>query len=83
MGLVRTSESDELFPLWPENLLPVQVFECLNTQWQIGPGSMLIGLYYEAIPVVMGLMQVADEARPDVFKALRHMERAAIDLVNG
>ena len=37
--------------LYPENILPMQVFFAMQTQWRIGMGGAT-GLDYTALPVV-------------------------------
>lgn len=64
--------------LWPDNLIPVNVFIAMATQWRVGPGGPY-GLDYNTLPAVMDMLGVPAEERADVFDAIREMEDAALE----
>lgn len=64
--------------VWPDNWETVQVFISLNTQWRMG-FSGPTGLDYTAIEPVLRLVAIPTERWPELFLAIRIMERAAID----
>ena len=53
------------------------MFAALGTQWNVGPAGA-VGLRYEVLPAIWGLCGVPRADRPDVFAALRIMEREAL-----
>lgn len=63
---------------WPENEQTIKAFIGMGTQWNVGL-SGVIGLRYEALPIVMRLIGVPSAERGNVFAGLRIMERAAIE----
>lgn len=48
------------------------------TQWNVVAGGV-VGLRYEALPVVFDSVGVPPDDRPDVFDGLRIMEDAALE----
>jgi hypothetical protein len=70
--------NDWTVELWPDNLIPANVFISMGTQWRVGPGGVY-GLDYNALPVVMDLLAVPATERADVFDAIRTMEDAALE----
>lgn len=66
--------------MWPENWLPVEVFMGMGTQWCVGLQG-LIGLRYEALPVVMHTVGVPAEQQPAVHEAVMDMEQEFLRLV--
>lgn len=63
--------------LWPDNVVPVNVFTAMSTQWLSGPAG-LIGLNYASLGEVWRRLKVPPDKRDDVFDDLRVMERTAI-----
>lgn len=63
--------------VWPENELPLEVFDALSTQWRIGFNGAT-GLDYSAIPLVMEELRVPKKKRKQVFSDIRIMESAAL-----
>lgn len=63
--------------VWPDNWQTVEVFDALSTQWQGGFGG-ISGLRYEALPVVMRLLGVAQADRRDVFEGIRILEQETL-----
>ncbi|MCM8599909.1 MAG: DUF1799 domain-containing protein [Candidatus Accumulibacter sp.] len=62
------------FGVWKENVLPLEVFLALQTQWAVGGMGGVIGLRYEALPAVLDLLQIKKRRRRDLFAALRVLE---------
>lgn len=56
------------------------VFASAVTQWQVSPVG-LIGLRYEALPVLMEAAGVPPEHRPALMDDLRDMEAEALKLL--
>jgi hypothetical protein len=63
--------------VWPDNLVTVNAFIAMLTQWRVGMQGA-IGLDYGVIPVVLELTQTPAAAWPEVFEGLRVMEEAAL-----
>lgn len=53
----------------------------MMSQWNVGVNGV-IGLRYEALPLMFELHGLAGEQRREVFDGLRVMERAAITEIN-
>lgn len=60
----------------------VEVFADMLSQWNVGPGGV-IGLRYEALPVVLDLRGIPPAERADAVAGLRVMERAALEHFRG
>lgn len=58
---------------WPDNWPVLQVFDALKTQWNVTQGGV-IGLRYEAIPVVFSEFGVTSKRRAAMMQSLRIME---------
>ena len=58
------------------------VFSRLTTQINVGPMGGVLGLRYEAIPVVLRLLAVPREEWPDLFERIRVMESEAMQIWN-
>uniref|UniRef100_UPI003EB71BD2 DUF1799 domain-containing protein n=1 Tax=Alcaligenes xylosoxydans xylosoxydans TaxID=85698 RepID=UPI003EB71BD2 len=67
--------------LWPENVLPKDVFEAMGSQWRIGFAGPT-GLDYGALAGVMRILRVPEDDEIDVFDAVRVMEGAALRMMN-
>lgn len=78
MGINEPEETD----CWPDNWLPLQVFEALGTQWNIGMNGV-IGLRYEAIPVVLAEFGIRKKQRAAMMESLRIMENEALQVLRG
>ncbi len=64
--------------VWPDNLIAVNVFIAMSTQWRTGYAGPT-GLDYAALPAVLRLTGVPAAERAGVFDALRAMEDAALE----
>lgn len=78
-ALVGDDQDDEI-ELWLENATTVQVFGALSSQWSVGMAG-LIGLRYEAIPIVLRLLGVPRSEWGVIFEGLRAMECATLEQV--
>lgn len=67
----------EAVGVWPDNLLAVNVFIAMGTQWRISANGAT-GLDYNALPVVMKMVGIPARDRPAVFEDVRVMEDAAL-----
>lgn len=67
--------------IWPENLLTVNVFIGMSTQWRAAMGGP-IGLDYTALPAVMRLMNVPRAQWRETFEGLRVMEAEAMHVMS-
>ncbi len=68
--------------IWPENWAAVEVFSRMTTQLIVGGMGGVIGLRYEALPLMLRVCGVkrADEA--DVVAGVQVMEREMVQLLN-
>lgn len=82
-GLVADKELGENeCECYPDNWLPLQVFQAMARQWTVASHGAVIGMRYEALPAVLDLMPVPRKRRSDVFWALREMEVEALAVFN-
>lgn len=75
------SGEPETVEVWSENYQIKQVFSAMISQWNVGMNGV-IGLRYEALPLVLELHGIEAEQRREVFDGLRVMERAAVEEIN-
>ncbi|MHB0925885.1 MAG: DUF1799 domain-containing protein [Gallionellaceae bacterium] len=75
------SGEPETVEVWSENYQIKQVFSAMLSQWNVGMNGV-IGLRYEALPLVLELHGIEAEQRREVFDGLRVMERAAVEEIN-
>lgn len=61
--------------------MPLQVMRRMLTQLTTSFSGAVLGLRYEALPVVLDMMQVPASDRPDTFDALQLMERHMVNLL--
>ena len=64
--------------VWPDNILIVNTFIAMCSQWRHG-FSGPTGLDYGALPVVLRLNGVPRPEWPEVFDGIRTMEDAALE----
>lgn len=64
--------------VYPDHWMPMQVAQAMGTQWNMAPNGRVIGFRYEALPVVMQLLEVPRIDRPQVFETLRALESAMV-----
>ncbi len=83
MGLKLENAPDKDFEVWPENWLPISVFNSLNTQWRIAPNGRRYGLDYAAIQATLQLMRVPQIEWAELFQALRSMEAEFLEAISG
>ncbi|MEN9671433.1 MAG: hypothetical protein RL018_1710 [Pseudomonadota bacterium] len=73
------------FEVLPENLMAVQVFLAMQTNWRVIAGMAGIvwqGLDYSALPAVFQLMAIPKKQHPALFQDLRLMEAEAVPILN-
>lgn len=63
--------------IWPDNLVAVNVFISMTTQWR-SAGYGATGLDYNVLPTVLSIKQVDKDEWEDVFESIRIMEEAAL-----
>jgi len=66
--------------IWPDNIIAVNVFVAMSTQWRTGV-SGATGLDYGVLPHVMRLVGVGVKDRAAVFDEIRLMEDAALEMM--
>lgn len=71
-------EATRTVEVWPDNVLAIEVFSALRTQWRVGGMGSATGLDYAALPVVMRLMKVPEEEQIDLFEDVQIMEVEAL-----
>ena len=71
---------DEL-EVYPDHWVPLQVVQAMGTQWNIGPTGRAVGLRYEALPVVLQLLQVPRADRSEVFMLVQVLESELLSIV--
>lgn len=59
----------------------MRVFADMMSQWNVGTGGV-IGLRYEALPLVLEIHGIRRKRQRDIFDGLRVMERAAVQEMN-
>lgn len=67
--------------VWPENWPVMEVAVRMSSQLNVGMNGV-IGLRYEALPVVLDLLQVPAADRLDVFDGLRVVEAEIVRLIS-
>ena len=66
IGQLTASVGGDVAELWEENVPTVQIFDDMLTQWNVGPRG-IVGLRYEALPVVIRMRNVPVANRAEVF----------------
>ena len=67
--------------LWPENWAAFQVFRRMLTQLNVGGMGGVIGLRYEALPMVMRVCRVPRADLAEVMDCIQIMERHMVQLI--
>lgn len=73
-------DTDIDFGVWEENADTVVMFMRLQTQWNIVPGGVFLGLNYQAAEVLFRIHKVNDRAA--MMNDLQLMEIAALNVLN-
>ncbi|MFC3331722.1 DUF1799 domain-containing protein [Paenalcaligenes hominis] len=76
-GLTLDDFEQEVVEIWPENLLPMQVFQAMGTQWRMGFNGP-VGLDYNVLPMMIKQLGVPKKERKRVLGDVMVMERAAL-----
>jgi hypothetical protein len=79
LTLEEATENETVY-VWPDNLLAVNTFTAMSTQWRVGAMGAT-GLDYNALPTVMKMIGVPVKNRSEVFEDVRTMEDAALQLM--
>lgn len=77
---LEEATENQVVEVWPDNLVAVNTFVAMGTQWRTGVAGAT-GLDYNALPMVMRMVGVPVADRPDVFEDVRTMEDAALSLM--
>ena len=78
----RERPEPEKLEIWPECVSVIRVFRAMFTQVSVGAAGGVIGLRYEALPVVLRLTGIPRAEQADVFEGLRIMETEALEIWN-
>lgn len=70
----------EHFEVYPDNWLAVRTFAICSTQWQVN-FDKFVGLRYEGVKAALDMVGVRRSSY--VFEQVRHMERIALEVLNG
>lgn len=77
-GFEREGGDDGSVEIWPETAHAAPVFADLLTQWNVAGMGGLIGLRYEALPMIFDLHGIPASDRRDLLADIRVMEAAVI-----
>lgn len=81
LGLKPEDFADDAgIEVWPCCWASVLVFERMATQWNVGPGG-LVGLRYEALPVVLDMSSIPLADRPRIFSDVQTMEHEVMTML--
>lgn len=77
---IEEATENQVVEVWPDNILAVNTFIAMSTQWRVGAMGAT-GLDYNAMPVVMRMIGIPPASRASVFEDVRTMEDAALILI--
>ncbi|MFG6068476.1 DUF1799 domain-containing protein [Stenotrophomonas indicatrix] len=63
--------------LWPECVLPIEIFSRVSTQWRVGAGGP-IGLDYNVVYQELQREALMPDKHDEVMAGIRIIERAAL-----
>ena len=66
-------------PLWDCNVVVMQVYAAMQTQWRVGMGGAT-GLDYAGLERVFWALEIAPDAQRDVFWGLQVVERMVLQV---
>lgn len=75
--MTKADIPDEEYEVWPDNWPAFLLFEAMSTQWRVGMGGA-VGLDYNAIKPVVGLIGLTRTELTQAFPDLRMMEAEAL-----
>ena len=79
IGLHREDvEDNSNMEIWPENMLPFQVFNEVSSQWRTGMNGPT-ALDWNIAFRMMDLMEIKPKKQLDVIRGIKVMERAALN----
>lgn len=76
---------DETFGIYPENWKAVEIFQFVETQWNIAIGpscAIYTGLSYPAVASAMEWFQVPPEEQHEVARKIRVLEIKSMPILN-
>lgn len=79
-GLTLEEASGPPVGVWPDNLMSVNTFISMSTQWLSSMGGA-IGLNYASLPFVFRMVGVRKNDQADVFDDIRLMEETALKVM--
>ena len=69
--------------VYAENWWPTMVIIGMSTQWHRRPDGRRDGMRYGSLPIVLDMVGVpAEERGPDLYAAVRILERDLLDLID-
>lgn len=77
LGLENEDFPPQICLLWPENIRPFNLFNCLNTQWRVAMGGV-VGLDYNVLLHELDRMGLDKKDYDDIFESIRVMEIEAM-----
>ena len=82
IGLMRDDVEDtSVTEIWPENMLPFQVFNEISSQWRVGMNGPT-ALDQNFAFSYMDRMGLRHKKQLEVIRAIKVMERAALTQMN-
>ena len=78
---VEWSAPPEHIDVFPDHWAPLLVAQAMATQWQASASGALVGWRYESLPVVMDMLELKVDAKPDLFTDLRTLETEMLTLM--
>ena len=82
IGIRREDVEDtSVIEVWPENWVPFQIFNEISSQWRTGMNGP-VALDYNVAFKFMDLMRVKPKKHLEVIRAIKVMERSALNQMN-
>ncbi len=82
--MVAEEAASSTCEIHPDNVMAVQLFIALRTQWRVCSGmagAVMLGIEYASVSVVMRLMGIKAADRATLFTDLQTMESAALSVM--
>lgn len=77
---MTVEEATQPIEVWPDNVLAVNTFIAMSTQWRVGMNGVT-GMDYNVLPNVMKLIGVPKKLRESVFDDIRTLEDSAMETI--
>ena len=81
IGLLPEDLDRSAFEVWGDNLVAVETFIAMSTQWRVGAVGAT-GLDYTALPTVLELQAIPRERWGDLFEHLQIIESEALTIMS-